>query len=251
MHYQDNRRNDVSGFPTSTTLSIKNGVFTNPQSKSKNNSNRRNSRLVRDEGQLNALREEYPLSVRSLSTKRHEISKSTHSKRKSSITYLNKQNNLASRNNMAFMDERQSRHENNIHSNLQRSLSKRHIPDLVSGESGGSDINPRRLTPSSGETYIDSNSEEMENYPSKRHGELKSSNSFHNGIRESHNTHYDDQERRIHRSNSRYNKQRNDDHTKSRRRRNEKDSTINGFIQETAVQLRCSRVFASLKPGYK
>jgi len=34
-------------------------------------------------------------------------------------------------------------------------------------------------------------------------------------------------------------------------RRNEKDSTINGFIEETALQLRCCRVFASLKPGYK
>ena len=34
-------------------------------------------------------------------------------------------------------------------------------------------------------------------------------------------------------------------------RRNEKDSTINGFIQESAVQLRCCKIFASLKPGYK
>ena len=34
-------------------------------------------------------------------------------------------------------------------------------------------------------------------------------------------------------------------------RRNEKDSTINSFIQETASQLSCVRIFASLKPGYK
>ena len=34
-------------------------------------------------------------------------------------------------------------------------------------------------------------------------------------------------------------------------RKNEKDSTINGFIQDTALSLRCSRNFASLKPGYK
>ena len=34
-------------------------------------------------------------------------------------------------------------------------------------------------------------------------------------------------------------------------RRNEKDSAINGFIQETVFQLRCCRIFASLKPGYK
>ena len=34
-------------------------------------------------------------------------------------------------------------------------------------------------------------------------------------------------------------------------RRSERDSTINTFIQETALQLRCSKIFASLKPGYK
>ena len=34
-------------------------------------------------------------------------------------------------------------------------------------------------------------------------------------------------------------------------RRSERDSTINTFIQETALQLRCSKVFAALKPGYK
>ena len=218
MHYLDNRRSDISGFQTST---IKNGVFTNPQSKSHTNNNRRNSRSGRQEGQSSTLAEEYPLSVRSLSTKKHEISKSTHSKRKSSITYLNKQNNLASRNNRAFIDERQNRHESNIHSNLQRSLSKRHIPDMISGESGGSDIN-RRLTPSSGETYIDSNSE-GEDYPNKRHGDLKGSNSFHNGIRDSHKLGYNDQDRRINRSNSRYNNQRYDEHSKSRRRKTEKE----------------------------
>ena len=32
---------------------------------------------------------------------------------------------------------------------------------------------------------------------------------------------------------------------------NEKDSTINSFIQETAISLRCSRNFSSLKPGFK
>ena len=221
MHYHDNRKSDFSGNSMST--SIKNGVFTNPQSKSHTNNNRRNSRSGSNEGHSNTLREEYPLSVRSLSTKKHEISKSIHSKRKSSITYLNKQNHLASRNNRAFIDERQTRQENNIHSNLQRSLSKRQIPDLISGESGGSDINPRRLTPSSGETYIDSNSEEGESYLSKKHGEHKSSNIFHNGIREGHVPRYSDQDRRVDRSNSRYNKQRIDEHTKSRRRRTEQN----------------------------
>ena len=219
MHYHDNRKSDFSGNSMST--SIKNGVFTNPQSKSRINNNRRNSRSGSNEGHSNTLREEYPLSVRSLSTKKHEISKSIHSKRKSSITYLNKQNNLASRNNRAFIDERQNRHESNIHSNLQRSLSKRNIPDMISGESGGSDIN-RRLTPSSGETYIDSNSE-GEDYPNKRHGDLKGSNSFHNGIRDSHAARYNDQDRRINRSNSRYNKQKHDEHSKSRRRTTEKE----------------------------
>eukprot|EP00092_Neocalanus_flemingeri_P013318 GFUD01014356.1.p1 GENE.GFUD01014356.1~~GFUD01014356.1.p1 ORF type:complete len:324 (-),score=91.77 GFUD01014356.1:331-1254(-) len=34
-------------------------------------------------------------------------------------------------------------------------------------------------------------------------------------------------------------------------RRSERDSTINTFIQETALQLRCSKTFAALKPGYK
>ena len=34
-------------------------------------------------------------------------------------------------------------------------------------------------------------------------------------------------------------------------RRNEKDSAINSFIQETASQLSCVRIFTSLKPGYK
>lgn len=34
-------------------------------------------------------------------------------------------------------------------------------------------------------------------------------------------------------------------------RRSEKDAAVNTFIQETAIQLRCSRIFACLKPGYK
>ena len=34
-------------------------------------------------------------------------------------------------------------------------------------------------------------------------------------------------------------------------RRNEKDSAINGFIQETASQLSCVKIFTSLRPGYK
>ena len=34
-------------------------------------------------------------------------------------------------------------------------------------------------------------------------------------------------------------------------RKNEKDSTINSFIQDTAISLRCSRNFSSLKPGFK
>ena len=34
-------------------------------------------------------------------------------------------------------------------------------------------------------------------------------------------------------------------------RKNEKDSTINSFMQDTAISLRCSRNFSSLKPGFK
>ena len=223
MHYLDNRKSEHSGFPSSTATSIKNGVFTNPQSKSHINNKRRNSRTGNQEGHSNTFREEYPLSVRSLSTKKHGISKSSHSKRKSSITYLNKQNNLTSRNNRAFIDEIESQHENNIQNNLQRSLSKRQIPDMISGESGGSDINPRRLTPSSGETFIDSNSEEGEHFTTRRHSELKSSNSFHNSVQGGHTVHHNNQEKKVNRSNSRYNKQRYDDHTRPRRRRSEKD----------------------------
>ena len=224
MHYLDNRKQEHSGFPSSTATSIKNGVFTNPQSKSHINNKRRNSRTSKHEGQSNTFREEYPLSVRSLSTKKNGISKSSHSKRKSSITYLNKQNNLTSRNNRAFLDEIESQHDNNIQTNLQRSLSKRHIPDMISGESGGSDINPRRLTPSSGETFIDSNSEEGENVSTRRLGELRSSNSFHNNTRDGYEAHHNNKERKVGRSNSRYNNQRYDDHTRGRRRRIEKDN---------------------------
>ena len=111
MHYLDNRKSEHSGFPSSTATSIKNGVFTNPQSKSHINNKRRNSRAGYQEGHSNTFREEYPLSVRSLSKKKHGISKSSHSKRKSSITYLNKQNNLTSRNNRAFIDEIEIQHE--------------------------------------------------------------------------------------------------------------------------------------------
>ena len=56
------------------------------------------------------------------------------------------------------------------------------IPDFIS--EGGSDINPRRLTPSSGETFMDSNSEDGEDFHTQ-HIEIKGSNSFYNKRHES------------------------------------------------------------------
>ena len=221
MRYHDNRKSDLLGIQSSST--IKNGVFTNPQTKS--NFNKR-SRAKNKSPTTNHFGEEYPLSIRSFSTNKNDISSKAlaHSKRKSSIKYLNK-HSLDDRHG-AFQYDIQIREKtkNYLNTNLQRSPSKRQIPDYIS--EGGSDINPRRLTPSSGETFMDSNSDDGEDLHTQ-HIEIKGSNSFYNKRHEGNAINWKKHEKRVDRTNSRHSLQKHDDKTRSRRRRNE-----NGLLRE-------------------
>ena len=220
MRYHDNRKTDLLGIQSSST--IKNGVFTNPQKPNLNKRTRAKNKIPI----TNNFGEEYPLSIRSFSTNKIDISSKAlaHSKRKSSITYLNK-HSFDDRHG-AFQDDIQIREntKNYLNTNLQRSLSKRQIPDFISGS--GSDINPRRLTPSSGETFIDSNSEEGEDLHTQ-HIEIKGSHSFYNKRHESNKINWQKHEKRVDRTNSRHSLQKHDDKTRSRRRKNE-----NGLLRE-------------------
>ena len=208
LRFLDNRKTDPRGTQSSSTM--KNGVFTNPQTKSNFSKRNKNNR----DYPQNHPGEEYPLSIRS---KTREISRE-HSKRKSSIAYLNKQN-LSKRQDRRALKYDESRPQNNL-INLQRSPSKRQVSDMVSGSS--SDINPRRLTPSSGETFIDSNSEDGEEEYRVAHEDIRRSRSFHQNAPKNNSSNWQKQERRIDRSNSRYNPKLNEKE-QSRRRRVEKD----------------------------
>ena len=215
MRYHDNRKTDLLGIQSAST--IKNGVFTNPQTKS--NLNKRN-REKNKFSATNNFGEEYPLSIRTFSTKKSELSLKAldHLKRESSISYLNKRS-VADRHG-AFYDESQNQEKNSthLHSNLQRSLSKRQIPDIISGS--GSDINPRRLTPSSGETFIDSNSEEGDDIQA-HHRTAKGSHSFSNNRFDKNAINWQKQQKRVDRSSSRYSLQKHEDKSRSRRNRTE------------------------------
>lgn len=214
LRFLDNRKTDPRGTQSSSTM--KNGVFTNPQTKSNFSKRNKNNR----DYPQNHPGEEYPLSIRS---KTREISRE-HSKRKSSIAYLNKQN-LSKRQDRRALKYDESRPQNNL-INLQRSPSKRQVSDMVSGSS--SDINPRRLTPSSGETFIDSNSEDGEEEYRVAHEDIRRSRSFHQNAPKNNSSNWQKQERRIDRSNSRYNPKLNEKE-QSRRRRVEKDLIDQNF----------------------
>ena len=200
----------------SSSSTIKNGVFTNPQAKSNFNAKTTRSK---DKSQTMLGEEEYPLSLRSFSEGRtiELLKPSTHSKRKSSIQYLNKQN-ISRRESRAFEDDDSKIQDlTRTHpSKIQRSPSKRHNPDMISGS--GSDIHPRRLTPSSGETFIESNSEDGDDF-NKPLGEINGSQSF---VSKQLEINWQKQERRVNRTNSKY-KQSQGGNSQSRRRRVEDD----------------------------
>ena len=107
LRFLDNRKTDPRGTQSSSTM--KNGVFTNPQTKS--NVNKRN-REKNKFSATNNFGEEYPLSIRAFSTKKSEISLKAldHLKRESSISYLNKRS-VADRHG-AFYDESQNQDKN-------------------------------------------------------------------------------------------------------------------------------------------
>ena len=136
MRYHDNRKTDLLGIQSSST--IKNGVFTNPQKSNLNKRTRAKNKIPI----TNHFGEEYPLSIRSFSTNKIDISSKAlaHSKRKSSITYLNK-HSFDDRHG-AFQDDIQIREntKNYLNTNLQRSLSKRQIPDFISANLAASSM---------------------------------------------------------------------------------------------------------------
>ena len=212
MRHPVRRKNDPLGIQSAST--IQNGVFTNPQAKS--SLNKRNRSNDRDQTHL---KEEYPLSLGGFPTSKNRIARElSHSKRKSSITYLNKHNLAATHRPPDNRTQSQNKTRNR-QINLQRSLSKRHYFDMISGS--GSDINPRRLTPSSGETLIDSNSDEGEDDHINLQ-EINRSNSFHNRRLGNHSTDRQTQGRHVDRSNSKYGRNR-EEIMRFRRRQIEQD----------------------------
>ena len=186
------RQKDPLGIQSSST--IENGVFTNPQAKSNHSKRGRSNKRH----QIN-LREESSFSLGDFPTAGHQISSAlSQSKRKSSIRYLNKQY-LSATYHRESEDKSHNRNKmRNGPINLQRSLSKRR-QDFEKISASGSDLNPRRLTPSSGETIIDSNSEEIEE-DNRSFDEINRSNSFHKLRLENHLS--SPQKQRIHVSRS-------------------------------------------------